>query len=68
MELILKGKWRDKLVRMPESGMGYQIVDISLQDGRAMRRVTIFDGEIVELPAGYENVSENDITDVVLSG
>ncbi|MDO8558332.1 MAG: hypothetical protein Q7S09_04070 [bacterium] len=55
-------------MRMPESGMGYQIVDISLQDGRAMRRVTIFDGEIVELPAGYENVSENDITDVVLSG
>jgi len=36
MELKLKhnGKWQKRLVQLPESGMGYQIVDITLRDIR----------------------------------
>ena len=35
---------------MPESGMGYQRVDIRLADGRELRDVMVFNAEELEIP------------------
>ncbi len=67
MQLALKKKkWINKLVSLPESGMGYQIVDIVLKDQRVISKVVILNAEIVMLP-GYENITENDIAEIELS-
>lgn len=69
MELKLKrnGKWSKRLVKLPESGMGYQIVDITLKDGRVMKEVIVFNCESIYLPTGHENVCEKDIAEIKMS-
>jgi len=68
MRLKLKKKiWRNKLLSMQESGMGYQIVDIKLKNGCVIRKVLVFNSEIIELPAGYEYIRERDIVQIELS-
>ena len=49
---------------MPESGMGYQVIDIILKDGRVITKVMVYNAEIVELPTEYNDVSEDDIKDI----
>ncbi len=39
-----------KLLSLPESGMGYQRVDVTLEDGREVKNVIAFNAEEVELP------------------
>lgn len=69
MELKLKrnGKWQKKLVQLPESGMGYQIVDITLRDIRIIKGVIVCNAESVYLSAGYENICEKDIVKIEMS-
>lgn len=72
MELKLRrnGKWQKRLVQLPESGMGYQIVDITLKDARIMVKVcsvVVCGAVIVYLPASYENVCEKDIIKIEMS-
>ena len=67
LKLNLRGKWSKKLVKLPESGMGYQIVDITLKDGRVLNRVTVLNCEIILLPAEYKNVCEKDIAEIKMS-
>ncbi len=68
MQLVLKKKkWINKLVSLPESGMGYQIVNIVLGDGRAIKKVVVVGTIFVQLPAEYENITEKDITEIELS-
>jgi len=69
MELKLKhnGKWQKRLVRLPEFGMGYQIVDITLKDTRIIKKVIVCNAESVYLPAGYENIYEKDIVKIEIS-
>lgn len=57
-------KWINALVALPETGMGYQIVDITLKDNRIMNKIKVFNCEIVDLPVGYESVCENDIAQI----
>lgn len=66
--LKLSAKWVKKLIELPESGMGYQIVDIVLQDKRVISKVVILSSEIIMLPLGYENITEKDIADIKLFG
>ena len=63
---LKKKKWIKKLVSMPETGMGYQIVDITLKDGRVISRVTVSNATLVGLPAN-ESISENNIAKIKLS-
>lgn len=50
MRVPLEQKWIDYLVRQPETGMGYQRVDVRLADNRVVRDVPVFNAEVVELP------------------
>lgn len=46
----LDKKWVDYLIRQPESGMGYQKVDVRLRDKRVLTSVLVFNAEDLELP------------------
>lgn len=54
MRVKLDKKWSDYLVSKPESGMGYQRVDVRLQDGRVIENLTVFNAEDLELPDEFE--------------
>lgn len=56
MRIKLEKRWIEKLLRLPESGMGYQRVDLRLEDGREVRDVPVFNAEEVELPREFDGV------------
>ena len=53
MRIRLTAQWVDYLNTVPESGMGYQRVDVRLADGRALNDVLVFNGEWLEVPEEY---------------
>ena len=61
----LSKKWTDKLAALPESGMGYQVVDVHLKDGRVVREVIVINCEVM-VEQGNQSFSEGDIQDVEL--
>lgn len=50
MRIKLDRCWTDRLLELPESGMGYQRVDVRLVDGRELRDVVVFNAEELEIP------------------
>lgn len=50
VRLQLPRKWVDYLIRQPESGMGYQRVDVLLEDGTELKDCTVFNAEQIEIP------------------
>jgi hypothetical protein len=42
--------WTKRLLELPESGMGYQRVDVRLADGREFRDLLVFNAEEIEVP------------------
>lgn len=46
----LSKKWVDYLTRLPESGMGYQRVNVLLEDGTELKDCTVFNAEEIEVP------------------
>ena len=50
MRIKLEQCWTRRLLQLPESGMGYQRVDLRLADGRELKNVIAFNAEEVELP------------------
>ena len=51
MTVKLERKWVDYLVRQPESGMGFQKVDVRLKGNRVLNDVLVFNAEEIDLPA-----------------
>lgn len=45
MKIRLPENWIQKLIKLPESGMGVQHVDIFLNEGRVIRNVAVFNCE-----------------------
>lgn len=50
MTIRLPEKWSRFLLSQPESGMGYQRVDVRLANDRKITDVVVFNGEQIELP------------------
>ena len=50
MRVRLDRKWVDRLLRWPESGMGFQRVDMRFANGRELNDVPVFNAEEVDLP------------------
>jgi hypothetical protein len=50
MTVKLAKKWVDYLIRQPESGMGYQKVDVRLKGNRVLQNVPVFNAEEIDLP------------------
>ncbi len=64
MRITLEKKWTDRLVKLPESGMGYQRVTIRFANDRVVPDVLVFNAEEAELP---EELLHLPIQDIQLS-
>ena len=62
MRIALEKKWTDLLTRLPESGMGYQRVDLHFSDGSWARDVLVFNAEEAEVPEGFAKLPITEIT------
>lgn len=56
--------WIDRLVHLPESGMGYQKVNIILKRGGVLKDVIVFNAEECQVPEYFE---PSDIVDVLFA-
>ena len=63
MRIQLARRWIDMLRKQPESGMGYQRVDVRFADGRRVENVIVFNAEHLDLPDTFD---AEEITDVKL--
>lgn len=61
MRVKLEERWTRRLLRLPESGMGYQRVDLRLSDGRELKNVLAFNAEEVEIPSDCVRAKIKDI-------
>lgn len=50
----LPERWTAHLVRLPESGMGYQRVDITLKNGKVLRNVVVLNAEEAQPAEPFE--------------
>ena len=64
----LPSVWSEFLISKPETGMSYQVVAVTLRDGRKIEDVAIVDGMIAEV-RGHANIpfEPDDITGVELT-
>jgi hypothetical protein len=64
----LNEKWVDKLVSQPETGMGYHVVLVILNDGRRYDHVIVNGGYVTKVK-GYKNIpfNDEDIGDTVVT-
>ena len=53
MRIKLEQRWVKRLLQLPESGMGYQRVDLRLADGRELKDVPVFNAEELEMPEEF---------------
>ncbi len=61
MRVKLDDRLVKKLLSLPESGMGYQRVDLRLADGRELQDVVVFNAEEVDLPDSAARVGIADL-------
>jgi hypothetical protein len=64
MQLALEKKWTDRLLELPESGMGYQRVRVRLKDGRTLKEVLVFNAEILSVPDTVRQFTPSDIVSI----
>lgn len=61
MRIRLEPRWIKRLLELPESGMGYQRVDIRLVDGRELKDVVVFNAEEIEVPDEFTQAQIKDV-------
>lgn len=61
MRIKLEPRWTERLLELPESGMGYQRVDIRLVDGRELKDVVVFNAEEIEMPDEFARAQIKDV-------
>lgn len=49
MTVQLGETWSERLRSLPEAGMGYQLVDVILRDGRCERGLLVFNGRELQV-------------------
>lgn len=64
VSLKLNKYWTQNLLRFPETGMGYQKVDIVLKSKEIIHDVTVFNAEDLRIPSQYSWVTLGDIIDI----
>jgi hypothetical protein len=62
-------KWRSKVLSLGETGMGYTVVSVTLQDGRKFEQAVIDSGHLTRV-RGLPTVpfTEDEIADIVVTG
>ena len=61
MTVRLPEKWSRFLLGQPESGMGYQRVDVRMVNNRKITDVVVFNAEQMELPGDCEECEIEEI-------
>jgi hypothetical protein len=61
MKVRLEQRWIKRLLEWPESGMGYQRVDVRLADGRELKDLPVFNAEEIELPEEFVGMRIKDL-------
>ena len=64
MRLHLNERWVDHLCGLPETGMGYQIVDVVLRSGERYRGIVVYNAEEMEWPARARKIVPEDIVEI----
>jgi hypothetical protein len=64
MTVRLPEYWSERLIHLPESGMGYQRVNIVLKEGKVLKNVTVLNAEECQVSDPFE---PSDIVDVQLA-
>lgn len=59
--ILLKEPWIKHLVLLPETGMGYQLVDITLKGNRVLKNVVVLNAEECQTE---EEFDPNDVVDI----
>jgi hypothetical protein len=66
--LKLPEKWINFLIDKPESGMGYQIVTIILNNGEIFKQVVVQEAFITQIRGYFEiPFKEEDIAEIILT-
>jgi hypothetical protein len=52
-EIHLSSEWAEFLMDKPETGMGYQRVDIVFEDGRILRNAIVLNANLLSVPEDY---------------
>ncbi|MGA2600391.1 MAG: hypothetical protein ABSH09_25780 [Bryobacteraceae bacterium] len=61
MRIKLDKGWSKRLRELPESGMGYQRVDVRFTDGRELKNAVVLNGEELEVPNDFGQVEVTDV-------
>ena len=61
MRIKLPPKWTKRLQDLPESGMGYQRVDVRFADGRKLTDALVFNAEELEAPPEFALADISDL-------
>ena len=61
MRIKLAQHWTDCLLSWPESGTGFQCVDVTMVDGRQLQRVVVLNAEWLEVPPEFGNATVAEI-------
>ena len=67
MRLKLDRKWTERLLRLSESGMGYQRVQVRLKDGRSIPDAIVLNADILDVAEPITPFCAEDIEDLVPS-
>ena len=65
MTVRLSPQWAELLLSLPETGMGYQVVDVTLRDGKTLPGLAVFNGQDMEPPPA-ESFDASDIVRIEL--
>ena len=64
MIFVLSAQWSKKLLALPESGMGYQKVNVMLKSGLVINGLIVQNAQELIVPAKIESFKEEDILDI----
>ena len=61
MKITLSKEWIKHLTQLPESGMGYQRVDVVFEDGSTQHNRLVLNAETMDLPEHCKSKTIKDI-------
>ena len=64
-KLLLPDKFINQLVALPETGMGYQLVKVVLNNGLILSKQKVFNSSLLQLEAD-EDIPQNEIERIEL--
>lgn len=62
--ISLDERWQRKLLDIPESGMGYQRVHVTLKDGRIVENAVALNAQVLQVPDDGPDFGSTDIAAV----